>query len=88
MTTGIGTGAVHFRMINCDHWNPCSAVVAGLTNIRRINVTNTFASGRCTIVTREASTIDLCMINRKWWNPAGTYMASFANVRRINVAGG
>ena len=79
MTTSIGTGAVHFRMINRYHWNPCSTVVASFTNIRRINVTNTFAGGCRTIVTREASAIDLRMINRKRWNPARADVTGFAN---------
>ena len=86
MTTSIGTGAVHFRMINRYHRNPCSTVVAGFTNIRRINVTNTFASGRRTIVTREASAINLRMINCHYRHPGRKVVAGLTYIGRINMS--
>jgi len=81
MASGTGAGAIHLRVIYCQHWRPSRTGVTGLTNIGGIDVATRQAVTRCT------STIHLCVVYRSRRHPSVSVMARFTNITGINVRG-
>ena len=78
------TGLGENRVINCCA-NPGCRNVAAITAGCCGDMRGTQTGGNHAIVTRLASTSDLCVINAQCWRPNIRRVASFAHIACVDV---